>query len=65
MTRNLGGRAVGSLSWGTSTPAGTVVANAISLVNIANATTLTIEKLQMQFVSNDRKKILYFRSAST
>lgn len=55
MTRNLGGRAVGSLRWGTSTPAGTVVANAISLVNVANATTLTIEKLQMQFVSNDRE----------
>ena len=65
MTRTLGGRAVGSLRWGTSTPAGTVVAYAITLVNVASATTLTLEKLQMQFVSNVRKKILYPGSPST
>ena len=45
MTRNLGGRAVGSLRWGTSTPAGRIVAFAITLVDVAYATTLTLEKL--------------------
>jgi hypothetical protein len=62
ITQILGGRAVGSLRWGTSTPAGIVVAYAITLVNVASATTLTLEKLQMQFVSNVRKKF-FIRAA--